>query len=136
MASTRLQTVDDYVQEVRVLLQDKVQPFRYDDADVVAAFNNALLEGRRVRADLFVTRWGSRVPVFDSDDTGEVEIEPQFRLAFVYGTAWQVLTRDEDDVQDARATGFRALFEEILTGNRPQVPAAVGGSVPPKSPQS
>lgn len=133
--TTHLATVHDYVKEVRVLLLDKVHPHRYKDHEIVTAFNNALLQGRALRADLFVTRWGSDVPSFTADDDAEVRLEPQFRLAFVYGTAWQVLTRDEDDVQDARASGFRNLFHEILTGRPAMTPAAVGGSVAPQSPQ-
>jgi hypothetical protein len=52
--NTTLETVADYVDDARVLLLDQVQPYRYDDTSLLTALNVALLEGRRLRADLFV----------------------------------------------------------------------------------
>lgn len=128
-----LKTVHDYVRNVRTLLLDRVQPHRYSTDSIVEALNLALLEGRRVRADLFVTRWGNEVPVFTGNSDEQVDIEPQFRLAFVYGIAWQVLQRDQEDVQDARATAFMNAFHAVLTGVNP-TPIA-GGTPAPGSAQ-
>lgn len=130
-----LETVHDYVRSVRTLLLDKVHPHRYKDHEIVAALNNALLRARTLRADLFLRHHG-RVPAFFEDDDAEVHFEPQFRLGLVYGIAWQVLARDEDDIQDARANSFRAQFEEMLTGKSMGPPAPLqGGSVPPGNAQ-
>ena len=120
-----LGTVQGYVKDVRTLLLDRVQPYRYSDVSVLAALNLALLEGRRLRADLFVCRYGNHVPQYEAVSGEEVPIEEQFRLAFVYGIAAHVLLRDEEDVQDARATSFQGLFENILIGTRS--PPVVGG---------
>ncbi len=129
-----LDTVKSYVEEVRVLLLDVLHPHRYKDHQIVAALNTALLDMRRIRADLFIHRHGNHVPRFESADAEEtVPIEPQFRLVLVYSMAGQVLLRDEEDVQDARANSFRMMANAMLTGM--PVPAMQGGTPPPGSPQ-
>ena len=125
MAHLRLTTVEGYVQDVRTLLLDKIQPYRYSDDDILVGLNTALLEGRRLRADLFVTRFGNEVPSFDAVDGEIVPIEPQFRLAFVYGIAAHTLLRDDEDVQDQRANTFLDRFMSMLTGVR-QAPVMGG----------
>jgi hypothetical protein len=116
---TTLETVQDYVTDIRTLLQDVVQPYRYDDPSLLTAFNVALLEGRRVRPDLFVYSHHSKVPSFKTVDNTEVNIEPMFRLAFVFAGASHAIMRDQEDVQDQRATSFNAMFTEMLTGIKP-----------------
>lgn len=122
-----LSTVQGYVKDVRALLLDKIKPYRYSDTALLAGLNLALLEGRRVRADLFVCRYGNDVPSYEEVSGEEVPIEPQFRLAFVYGIAAHTLLRDEEDVQDARANAFQEMFHSILLGSRP---APIQGGTP------
>lgn len=124
-----LETVSDYIDDVRVLLQDTIAPFRYDDPSLLTALNLTLLETRRLRPDLFVYRSHQqvKVPSFTSNDDTEVEIEPQFRLALVYGVLAHALARDQEDVQDARASTFMDTFQYMLTGQRPR-PNPAGGS--------
>lgn len=122
----RLTTVEDYITDVRVLLLDKIAPFRYSDDELLTAFNTALLDGRRLRADLFVHKYGNRVPHFETVDGTDVPIEPQFRLAFVYATAAQAMARDDEDVQDQRVNSFRNVFEGMLLGIRQ--PTIQGGT--------
>ncbi len=131
--SEQLCTVNDYVDDVRTLIQDKRQPYRYDDTSVVRAFNLALLEGRRIRPDLYIHRDGLKVPHFQNPSDEEVHMEQQFRLAFVFGTAAHVLLRDEEDVQDLRANAFSNTFKYLLTGEKP--PAIQGGTPGPGSAQ-
>lgn len=128
-----LNTVQGYVADIRALLLDKVKPYRYSDVALVAGLNLALLEGRRIRPDLFVTRYGNRVPQFTEVSGEEVPIEEQFRLAFVYGTAGHVLLRDEEDVQDARAKMFTDMMHDLLQGKRPTIIPT--GTPPPANPQ-
>lgn len=118
-----LETVADYIADVRTLLQDVISPYRYTDAELVTAFNITLLETRRLRPDLFVYTDSRRVQnfattgsAFGANDTTEVNIEPQFRLALVNGICAHALMRDQEDVQDARASSFMAIFTSILTG--------------------
>ena len=131
--SDRFSTVEDYITDVRVLLQDTVTPNRYTDPELLAAFNTALLEGRRLRPDLFIFKWGNRVPSFSAVTGQEVHIEEQFRLAFVYGTCAHALRRDDDDVQDERANSFFNVFQTLLIGVK--VPPITGGTPGPGAPQ-
>lgn len=123
-----LNTVQSLIDDVRTLLLDQVQPFRYADNELMVGLNTALLEARRLRADLFVTRWGANTVPYYAQPSGEQFcIEPQFRLAFVYGTAAHALTRDDEDVQDARATSFLNRFYHMLGAS---IPPAIQGGTP------
>lgn len=131
MRNGTLETVQDYITDSRVLLQDTIQPYRYDDDSLLAAFNMALLEGRRLRPDLFIYRHGEKVPYFPAISGAEVCIEPQFRQAFVFGTCAHAMSRDQEDIQDTRATSFNDNFHDYLIGVRPR--PLVGGA-PPSAP--
>lgn len=118
--STALATITDYVNDARDLLQDTIAPFRYDDTALVNAMNVTLLEGRRLRPDLFVYNnrpLGQRgVQSFQANDGSELIMEEPFRLGFLYGMAAQTITRDQEDIQDERAGIFMSFFNTILTG--------------------
>src|SRR5277367_4674513 len=105
-----LDTVSGYIADVRTLLLDRINPPRYSDISLLVALNVALLEGRRLRPDLFIFKHGLRVPNYQTVDGQHVPIEPQFRLGFVYGTCAHALKRDNEDVQDARSNLFMAAF--------------------------
>lgn len=128
-----LETVSGYIRDVRTLLLDKIQPYRYGDDSLLVGLNMALLEGRRLRPDLFVYKHGVRVPQFLAVNDEVVPIEPQFRLAFVYGTCAHALARDQEDVQDQRSNLFMGVFHDILIGIR--VTPIGGGTPGPGSPQ-
>jgi hypothetical protein len=117
--SNAYDTVTDYIEDARTLLLDTVAPYRYDDPSLLVAFNATLLEGRRLRPDIFVyaTKSGS-VPSFDTNADQQINIEEQFRLAFVYGLIGHALARDQEDVQDGRASAFLKLFSDTLIGVR------------------
>lgn len=125
-----LDTVADYVGDSRTLLQDVIAPYRYDDPSLVVALNLALLEVRRLRADLFVYA-GATMPYFTVVDTTSVPIEPPFRLALVFGVCGHALARDQEDVQDARATTFMNNFYAMLLGTR--LPGIGGGGAQPSA---
>jgi hypothetical protein len=131
--SERLSTVQDYITDVRTMLLDTLAPYRYTDIELIAGFNTALLEGRRLRPDLFVYRHGNRVPYFTAVSGEEVPMEPQFRLAFVYGIGAHALARDDEDVQDERANAFMSIFHDLLVGIRPS--PLKGGTPGPGSAQ-
>ncbi len=113
-----LDTVADYISDARTLLQDTIAPYRYDDPSLLVGLNVALLEARRVRADLFVFREHDKVPHFDTVNTKPVHFEHPFRLALVYGLCGHALARDQEDVQDARSASFMRIFYEMLIGVR------------------
>jgi hypothetical protein len=125
-----LNTVADYIADVRVLLQDTVQPYRYDDPSLLTAFNVTMLEARRIKADLFVYNIDvlGQTQAFTAVDDTYVAIEPQFRLAIEHGICGHALERDQEDVQDIRASSFLGMFTNGLIGRN--IGPVMGGSGP------
>lgn len=124
-------TVGGYLKDVRTLLQDKVQPYRYSTHSLVRALNLTLLEMRRVRPDLFVD-YLDNVPQYfaapDDDLLPDVPeeamtsvlqewlpLEQQFRQAVVHGVTGHAIMRDQEDIEDERSTGFMQTMVNILT---------------------
>jgi hypothetical protein len=118
--STALETIDDYIADARVLLQDTVSPYRYDDASLVIAMNVTLLEARRLRADLFLYNKcppGTKgIQALQGKDGTVVQMEEPFRLAILHGLVAHALERDQEDIQDARAGAFLTIFNTMLVG--------------------
>lgn len=115
-----LDSVQDYVDDARTLLQDVIAPYRYTDAELVVALNITMLEARRLRPDLFLgdgttTNFDNPAP-FTAVNTDEVEIEHGFRPAIVYGLCAHATARDQEDVQDARTAAFMGLFRNKMLG--------------------
>jgi hypothetical protein len=130
-----LNTVADYIADARTLLQDVIPPYRYDDASLLVALNVTLLEARRIRSDLFVfnMRVLGQTQAFAEVDDTYVEMELQFRLAILHGLCAHALERDQEDVQDSRATSYFALFSAGLVGRA--LPGVAGGSGPGRGQQ-
>ena len=125
MSISVLETVTDYLSDARILLQDTIAPYRYDDASLITGLNLALAEGRRIRADLFVYT-SDDLPFYNTTNVGEeVPIEEQFRQAFLHGMVAHAIERDQEDIQDARAAKFFDVYNRILLGVGP--PAAPQG---------
>lgn len=123
-----LQTIKDYVDDARVLLLDTIAPYRYEDASLVTAMNVTVMEARRLRADLFVYAYGpDHVPFFEQVDDKQLCIEEPFRLGILFGVVGHALMRDQEDVQDARATTYMNDFASILQGSTP-ITMAGGGT--------
>jgi hypothetical protein len=126
--STALNTITDYIDDGRTLLQDTIAPYRYDDPSLVTAMNVTLLEGRRLRPDLFIYRrcrpGESVVQTIQANDGTVIEMEEQFRLAFLHGMCAHALERDQEDIQDERAAAFMKIFNNILVGSPPATPGA------------
>jgi hypothetical protein len=130
-----LNSVADYMADARTLLQDVIPNYRYDEPSMLRALNAALLETRRQRADLFVFKLGVRgqVQAFTEVDDTYVDIEPQFRLGLLYRLCGHALARDQEDVQDIRATAFFNLANGVFVGRGLGVVA--GGSGPDRGQQ-
>lgn len=139
--------VGAYIKDVRTLLQDQIQPFRYATSSLVDALNLIIMEVRRLRPDLLIDYldqvpqydWNSKLNGVsnaagdgDSDDddnptwTAWVPIEQQFRQALVLGIVGHALKRNQEDIEDERATGFVQAFENMLT----EVKSTKGKSAP------
>jgi hypothetical protein len=127
--STALLTITDYITDARTLLQDTIAPYRYDDGSLVIAMNVALLEGRRLRPDLFVfSRFAKGgVPSFQANDGTLLDIEEPFRLAFLHGLCAHALERDQEDIQDERSATFMKIFTNMLIGTIGVAAAAAQG---------
>jgi hypothetical protein len=113
MASA-LVTVQDYITEARVLLQDQVAPYRYPDDDLLTAFNMAVLDSRRLRPDLWIGV--TTLPSFTAVDPTTVNIDSQYRTAFVFYICGSAQMRDEEETQDTRAAAFMTAYKNILVG--------------------
>lgn len=105
-----LDTVSDYITEARVLLQDEDDGnYRYQDSELLTALNIAIMEARKIRADLFVpTR--NPLPSFSVNDDTSVPIDPQYRSALLWFICGHAQLRDDEITQDARATVFMNRF--------------------------
>jgi hypothetical protein len=125
-----LNTVANYIADARTLLQDTIPPYRYADDSLLVGLNVALLEARRIRPDLFVFNIlvHGQVQAFSVVDDTYVAIEPPFRLALLHGMCGHALERDQEDVQDIRATTFLGLFNAGLIGKA--LGRVAGGSGP------
>ncbi len=129
-----LVTVNDYLTDVRSLLQDTLAADRYSDQDLVTAFNEAILESYRVRPDLWQYLYPFALPSYtEADNTNNpsttVPIEPSFRLAFVHGIVAHAYERDQEDVEDKRAAEFMRVFYSML-GVRPLAPSSPANAAP------
>lgn len=114
-----LNSVANYIADVRTLLQDMVPPYRYDDPSLLVALNLTLLEAKRLRSDLFVFNLAVRgqVQAFKTVDDTYVEMEPEFRLAILHGICGHALERDQEDYEDQRASAFLGMFNQGLVGH-------------------
>ncbi len=125
--------VGDYLRDARTILQDRIAPFRYNTKSLVTALNLTLLEVRRLRPDLMID-YLDTVPQYDWNDAGNtsipgndgddddnptwnewVPLEQQFRKAIVHGITGHAMQRDQEDIQDSRATADLMMFENLLT---------------------
>lgn len=102
-----LATIEDYILESRRLLQDEISPYRYPDVDVIAALNLALMEARRLRADLFLPNFA--VPLVEMPGT-PVPFPEMYRVALVYYIVGHCQLRDDEATTDSRASALLQKF--------------------------
>lgn len=113
-----LDTVGQMLTRVRVLLQDEVEPYRYEDTELIAALNEACMEAKRLRPDLFLRTFDQSLPSFSAtgDTISEDQIPSEFRPSYIYYIAGNASARDEEETQDARAAAFLNKFvSQLLT---------------------
>lgn len=107
-----LDTVQNYVDDARILLQDKRVPYRYPDADLVLALNMSLLEAKKLRPDLFINR---SIPAYSiASPSTAVVVDEMYRVAHLYYIVGQAQLRDDEEVQDQRAAAFLNMFTQKL----------------------
>jgi hypothetical protein len=116
--SSALETLGQYIDESRRLLQDEFAPYRYPDDDLVDALNIGMQEVRRLRADLFL-------PMFElpwTDATGTIDraatvtMDPMYRPALIYYVVGRLQLRDDEPTVDSRAAALLQKFaQQLLT---------------------
>ena len=117
-----LETVGQYLEESRRLLQDEFTPYRFPDDDLVDALNIGLLEAKRLRADLFLPLfeipWHDPTKTTAPDLAAPVTLDPMYRSALVYYVVGRMQLRDDEPTTDQRASGLLQKFTaQLLTVN-------------------
>lgn len=110
-----LDTVQDYLDRSRVLLQDTVVPYRYSDEELVGNLNEAMMLARMKRPDLFLTSLRSDVTEYSTASLAtSVVMDQQYKLAFVLYMVGFAQLRDEEGTQDQRALALTDKFTQQL----------------------
>jgi hypothetical protein len=113
-----LDTVGQYLEEARRLLQDEISPYRYPDDDLVDALNIGLLEARRLRADLFLPlfeiEWFDPTVAIATTKAKPVTFDPMYRQALVYYICGRAQLRDDEPTTDQRASAMLTKFTSQL----------------------
>lgn len=110
-----LDNLGQVIKESRRILQDEIEPYRYPQTDLVDALNIAILEARRLRADLFLPRFD--LPYYDPaaiDLAAVFPIEPMYRQSFVFYIVGRMEMRDDEQTQDQRAVAFTTTWKSQL----------------------
>lgn len=110
-----LDTVAQYINEARILLQDTVPTYRYGDAELLMALNLGIMTARRNRPDLFMEV--TAIPQFTTADIAAgtaFAMDVQYRVAFLFFMVGFAQLRDEEDTQDTRAAAFIGKFTQQL----------------------
>jgi hypothetical protein len=112
MATTPLETVQDYITAARILLQDTVpSPYRYADSDLLLYLNEAFPEAKKARPDLFLS---GTIPYFTTVDTTTVVWDQMYRVPIVYYMVGKAQMRDGEEQTDSRSAAFLGLFIQKL----------------------
>jgi hypothetical protein len=111
-----LSTVEDYVREARVILQDTLATgsgYRYSDAELISALNMGLEQAHKLRRDLFLRY--EETPFYAVLSATEVDIDAGYRRALLFFMVGHAQLRDEEETTDARASAFLTAFTAQLT---------------------
>lgn len=103
------------IEVARVTLQD-VAGDRYTDPQMIGFINDAIVEARTLRPDLFVYEYGTATPqVTVVGDT--IPLPDQFFTALCYYIAGRAEMRDDEFALDGRAMTFtKALASKLIQG--------------------
>lgn len=108
-------TIQDILDEARVYIQDEVEEYRYSDEDLVDYLNNGIWEIRRIRPDFFIGTYDDEVPSFTTAQLdSEYPLDGQTYTAMAYFVAGNAALRDDEHVNDGRASGLLTLFQAKL----------------------
>jgi len=112
-----LETVANFVDTARVLLQDRISPYRYETDQLVTALNIALSDARRLRPDLFLPNF--EIPFYPVETLNtKVQFPEFYKSALLYYIVGFAQLRDEEDTSDARAAALMQKFSGTLLGGQ------------------
>lgn len=110
-----LETVADLVVNARILLQDRIEPYRYETDQLVTALNIALQDARRIRPDIFLPTF--TIPIYSSSNMTATIVFPDFyKSALLYFVIGFAQLQDQEDTSDQRAGVLITKFVAELTG--------------------
>lgn len=115
-------TLDNLVDEVRLMLKDRRVPYRWTQTDVLAAINSGFRETKRVRPDIYLNVAGDiALPNFVEADLGlatptAFPIDEIFFMALVFYATGKLQLGDDEFTVDNRAMTLLSAFRQLLLG--------------------
>ena len=101
----------DFIQDLRTL-------YRCDDAVLVRFLNQALLEVKRLRPDLYISSGGVVTTYTTGDlDTVNFPIDETYVMPVVEFIVGMVEMTDDEFAVDSRAVAFLTVFRQALLGD-------------------
>lgn len=105
--------VSDVLTQARELLQDKVTPYRYSDASMIASINEATFEARRLRPDMFSTQLRDLLtPVSATGDA--IPLDQMYFTPLVNYVVGRAEMREDEFATDGRAATLYSAFLTAL----------------------
>jgi hypothetical protein len=104
--------------QVRTIVQDQVQPFRYQDSELYFALTEAMADARMLRPDLFLAMGLDAAPflVTPAMANDQFPIAWQYVPAFIDYIIGRAEGRDDTYTDDSRAATLMARFVQRMTG--------------------
>lgn len=100
-------TYSDVMSRARAILQDEDSSnYRYPDQDILDGVNDALLEVRRLRADLFASADFAVADKAIGDITDPLPIPDMYFSVLPYFVAGYTMLRDDEFSLDSRAVNL------------------------------
>jgi hypothetical protein len=104
-------SIGNVISEARVILQDKIAPYRYTDTELVNIFNNALYEMKRLRPDAWLGSYGAEIPLYDETQFAtEIPFPSIMFQATVFFIVGYAELRDDEFSADSRAIALLGAF--------------------------
>ena len=113
-------TLDNLVDETRLMLKDRRVPYRYTQTDVLESINCAFREVKRIRPDIYLNVAGDiALPNFVEADLGlgtptPFPIDETFFMAVVFYSVGKLQLGDDEFTLDNRAMTLLSSFRQLL----------------------
>ena len=109
-------TVKNCIDQVRNILQDEIDPYRYATSQLLEYFNNGQYELKRIRPDVWLGGYGVDLTLYtESDYDTEIPFASTFFQPMVLFIAGYAELRDDEFTTDARAATLLTAFSRQLS---------------------